>query len=246
MISDCAIVNNTCAGIKLWDQATPAIMRSEITGNGTGVEMWEQRGGRFTRINRATLQNCLIAGNRKDGILGGRPTIQNCTVAENVGYGINSILLKANSSIVYFNHQDGQNLKIESTASALTYSDIQGGWPGEGNIDADPLFVASGHWANPANRTAAPNPGDPGAKWIPGDYHLKSKGWTWDMAQGIWTSHDVTSPCIDAGDPSLSFDGEPKCGEGSPLWDRSGPNVRINIGAYGGTAEASLAPRPSF
>ncbi len=245
MISNCAIVNNTCAGIKLWDQATPTIMRSEITGNGTGVEMWEQRGGRFTRVNRATLQNCLIAGNRKDGIWGGRPTMQNCTIAENLGYGVNGMLLNANSSIIYFNNAGGQNLKVDAT-SVLTYSDIQGGWPGDSNIDADPLFVASGHWANPANRTAAPNPGDPGVKWIPGDYHLKSKGWTWDVTQGIWTSYQVTSPCIDMGDPSLSFDQEPKSEEGSPLWDRSGPNLRINIGVYGGTAEASLAPRPSF
>jgi hypothetical protein len=28
----------------------------------------------------------------------------------------------------------------------LTYSDIQGGWPGEGNIDADPLFVGGGDY----------------------------------------------------------------------------------------------------
>ena len=180
MISDFAIVNNVCAGIKLWDQATPAITHSEITGNGTGVEMWEQRGGRFTRVNRATLQNCLIAGNRKDGIWGGRPTMQNCTIAENLGYGVNSMLLNANSSIIYFNNAGGQNLKVDAT-SVLTYSDIQGGWPGEGNIDADPLFVASGHWANPANRTASPNPGDPGVKWIAATIISRAKA-----GHGMW------------------------------------------------------------
>jgi L-ascorbate metabolism protein UlaG (beta-lactamase superfamily) len=39
---------------------------------------------------------------------------------------------------------------------------------------------------------------------------------------------DVTSPCIDAGDPN------------SPIGDESGPNGGlVNMGAYGGTAEAS-------
>jgi hypothetical protein len=39
---------------------------------------------------------------------------------------------------------------------------------------------------------------------------------------------DVTSPCIDAGDPN------------SPVGDEPEPNGdRINMGAYGGTTEAS-------
>jgi len=246
MISDCVIANNTCAGIKLWDQANPTIADGEITGNGTGLEMWEQRGGRFVRVNKAMLQNCLIAGSRKDGIWGGRPTLQNCTIADNLGYGINSVLVNANSSIIYFNHAGGQNLKVESPTSALVYSDIQGGWSGQGNIDADPRFAAPGRWADPAKRTAAPDPGDPAVKWIPGDYHLKSEGWTWDVAQQAWTSYDVTSPCIDMGDPSLPFDEEPKCEQGSPLCERGGANWRIDMGAYGGTAEASLMPRTSL
>jgi len=41
----------------------------------------------------------------------------------------------------------------------------------------------------------------------------------------------ITSPCIDAGDPS------------SPVEDEPEPNGgRINMGAYGGTAEASKSP----
>ncbi len=237
LISDCAIVHNSGAGVKLWDQANPTIAYSEIAGNGTGVEMWEVRGTRFTRINKTTLQNCLIAGSRKDGIWGGRPTLQNCTIADNVGYGINSVLVKANSSIIYFNHLGGENLKIESTTSILTYNDIQGGWTGEGNIDADPCFVRQGVWLSPSS-VMYPSFD---AIWEGGDYHLKSKGWTWS-AQQPWVSYDVTSPCIDAGDPTLPLgeellDGQPVGAEGI------GPNLRINMGAYGGTTEASLAPR---
>ena len=44
----------------------------------------------------------------------------------------------------------------------------------------------------------------------------------------VWVFDDVTSPCIDAGDPNSEWDGE--------LW----PNgKRINMGAYGGTNQAS-------
>ncbi|MHC4708055.1 MAG: PGF-pre-PGF domain-containing protein, partial [Planctomycetota bacterium] len=87
-----------------------------------------------------------------------------------------------------------------------TFSDIQGGWEGEGNIDADPLFA------------------DPDK----GDYHLKSEYGRWDAASGSWVVDEVTSPCIDAGDPNSAVGDEPEPNGG-----------RINMGAYGGTAEAS-------
>jgi len=37
------------------------------------------------------------------------------------------------------------------------YSDVEGGWPGEGNIDADPQFVQPGYWATPPF-ASVPNP----------------------------------------------------------------------------------------
>ena len=88
----------------------------------------------------------------------------------------------------------------------VTYSDIQGGWPGEGNIDVAPLF------ADPNNS----------------DHHLKSQAGRWDPVSQSWVIDDVTSPCIDAGDPN------------SPIGLEPFPNGgRINMGAYGGTAEGS-------
>jgi hypothetical protein len=50
----------------------------------------------------------------------------------------------------------------------------------------------------------------------------------------------VTSPCIDAGDPASELFDEPLT---SPN-DSTGAviNQRIDMGGYGGTAEASLAP----
>ena len=47
-----------------------------------------------------------------------------------------------------------------------------------------------------------------------------------------WINDDVTSPCIDAGDPA------------NPVAEEPSPNGgRINIGAYGGTSEASKSPQ---
>jgi hypothetical protein len=87
-----------------------------------------------------------------------------------------------------------------------TYCDIWGGWRGEGNINVDPLF------ADPAD----------------GDYHLKSQAGRYDPETQSWVRDDVTSPCIDAGDPMSPIGVEPFPHGGT-----------VNMGAYGGTAEAS-------
>jgi hypothetical protein len=81
---------------------------------------------------------------------------------------------------------------------------------GPGNISSDPCFVRVGTWG-----------GD-------GDYHLKSQAGRWDADEERWTIDETTSPCIDAGDPT------------SPIGSEPFPNGGIiNMGAYGGTPEAS-------
>lgn len=61
-----------------------------------------------------------------------------------------------------------------------------------------------------------------------GDFHLKSKTGRWEPKSKKWVIDKVASPCIDAGDPKAKFSNEPS------------PNgKKINMGAYGNTAEAS-------
>jgi len=99
-------------------------------------------------------------------------------------------------------------------------------WPGEGDISVDPCFVDAGYWADPCN-----TPGDPGDDvWIDGDYHLKSQAGIWDPNSQTWVVDEVTSLCIDAGDPNSDWTAE--------LWPHG---KRINLGVYGGTAEASMS-----
>ena len=64
-----------------------------------------------------------------------------------------------------------------------------------------------------------------------GDYHLRSNRGRYWPEHDVWVLDRLTSPCIDGGDPNAE-----------PL-DEPIPNGgRINMGAYGGTAQASLSP----
>jgi len=57
-----------------------------------------------------------------------------------------------------------------------------------------------------------------------GDFYLKSQYGRWNGT--AWVNDNETSPCIDAGDPS----------------EKDPDGTRINMGAYGGTWEASKSP----
>jgi len=96
---------------------------------------------------------------------------------------------------------------------------------GVGNFSADPLFAKIGYW----DPNGTPNnPKDD--FWVDGDYHLKSQAGRWDPAARQWVIDKVTSPCIDAGNPGSDWKNE--------LWPHG---RRIDMGAYGGTAQASMS-----
>ncbi|MHC4535782.1 MAG: right-handed parallel beta-helix repeat-containing protein [Planctomycetota bacterium] len=190
-ITDCIITGNTGPGIEIQYGGNPAIMSCEITLNdGPGIQMRKHAAGRKVTYNYAAVTNCLIAENGQYGIQDGIVTITNCTIAANALCGISSYAPTVTNSIIYYNGSDGAQIESQSSA-IVTYSDVQGGFPGDGNIDADPLF------ADPIN----------------GDFHLLAG-----------------SPCIDAGDPNSEFAFEPEPNGG-----------RINMGAYGGTPQATLS-----
>jgi hypothetical protein len=99
-----------------------------------------------------------------------------------------------------------------------------GATAGPGDIVTDPLFAVNGYWDT--NGTT----GTSDDFWVGGDYHPKSQVGRWDPSSKTWTADGVTSDCIDAGDPGSDWTGE--------LWPHG---RKINIGAYGGTAQASMS-----
>ncbi len=143
--------------------------------------------------------------------------ITNCTIADNklstqaassAAGGIYAMTanIEIRNSIVWSN--SGAPIVLVSPASSnpVLYSDVQGGYPGQGNINADPLFASAA-----------------GA-----DYHLKSRLGRYEPRTDTWVTDGDHSPCIDAGDPQDAVGAEP--------WTNG---KRINMGAYGGTVEAS-------
>jgi hypothetical protein len=88
---------------------------------------------------------------------------------------------------------------------------------------SDPCFADPGYW----DPNGTPEYADDDF-WVDGDYHLKSQAGRWNPNSASWVQDDVTSPCIDLGDPA------------SPIGPEPFPNGGIiNMGVYGRTAEAS-------
>ena len=148
----------SAGGIMCGYSSSPTITNCLITGN-TG-----QYGGAIacgvtgdSDTSCPTFINCIIAENTalRDGggiycsYLSSCPTFINCTItgntAERSGGGI---CAKQSSSPTITNcifwGNTGSEIYVDSTSSVtVTYSDIQGGYDGEGNINLDPLFVDS-------------------------------------------------------------------------------------------------------
>jgi hypothetical protein len=221
-------------GLANFENSRPAITNCTFNGN---TSMFGGGGGISNFTNSSpTLTACIFSRNYAD--FGGgmcnfasSPILINCTFAQNAAENGNALA----SDVIYDNQRiDLNNVELtncilwdggneiwnnDNSTINITYSNIQDGFPGEGNIDADPLFASAGYWADV---------NDPNAVWVDGDYHLKSQAGRWDRVSESWVIDDVTSPCIDAGDPNM------------PVGDEPEPNGgRINMGAYGGTAEAS-------
>ena len=160
-IVNCTIVANAAVsggGIFAGDNSIPSISFCKITGNQAtfGSAMYVQD------ASNLTVNNTLIAGNRGIGAVYNNlanPVLTNCTLAGNGGY--NGGIFNANSqpriknSILW-----GNSAPFNDTQSIITYSIVQNGYQGVGNLNYDPQFVA------PTPDGLSPNSN--------GDYHIKA------------------------------------------------------------------------
>ena len=202
-----------------------------------------QRGGAMRNSKSvARLFNCVLSGNvAVSSVFGAGAmynehsntlTLVNCTIVGNSGQCANGFRFSdRNPSTMHLTNcivrNGGREIANENNSMIrIEYTNLTDGWPGEGNMDVDPCFASVGYF-DPNATTDDPNDD----VWVDGDYHLKSQASRLDPTTQNWVEDDITSPCIDAGDPN------------SPIGYEPFPNGgRINMGAYGGTAEASKSP----
>jgi len=196
----------------------------------------QHNGGGMYNSGNMLMTNCIFSGNRAFSDGGGmynyhgNPILTNCTFHGNLAQFDGNALacasstprnIEATNCIFWDGGKEIWN--DEGSTITITYSDVQGSWPGQGNIDTDPCFVDPGYW-DPNGTTEDANDDF----WVEGDYHLKSQTGRWNPNSQTWVQDDVASPCIDAGNPI------------SPIGNEPFPNGGIvNMGVYGGTAEAS-------
>lgn len=184
--------------------------------------------------------NCVIVGNTCSNPFGGviycvnsDAVFENCTIADNYAGAGGAALYSLASNVAVSNCVVWNNMPDEiavesGDAPTVTYTNVLGGWPGFGNVDVEPGFAFPGYWADMDNPDAAVEPNHPDSMWLDGDYHLISREGRWYRVDGTWVTDKSKSLCIDIGDPDSPWEDEP---------ERNGG--RINLGAYGGTRQAS-------
>jgi hypothetical protein len=105
--------------------------------------------------SRPLVTNCTLFSNEAASggaffnLDGGDPTVTNCTVTANIATVSGAGMLNANSHPTVFNtilwdNTGGEIFDADGGGATASYSNVQGGYDGNGNIDADPLLVDPG------------------------------------------------------------------------------------------------------
>ena len=184
-------------------------------------------GGGLSCCHGPILNNLLVGNGAVDGgaFASCHGSISNCTLVGNYasyGSGIYECYGSISNCIIW---QNGAGIREQiENCSTPVYSCIED-WndTGIGNISTDPCFVSMGYWQDMGTYW----------QWVDdgSDYHLQSEVGRWDPNQNQWVTDANTSLCIDAGDLNSDWTAE--------LWPHG---KRINMGAFGGTPQASMSP----
>lgn len=167
-------------------------------------------------IGYATVKNCLVYGN--SGWNNTNPVqeciVINCTIVDNGGGAGNSWTTggATNSqivnSIVRGNGGAGQIYYYSgSTLSGVTYSNVEGGYTGTGNIDADPLFTDSdnGDYSLSANSPCI-DAGAPSSAYDPDGTIADMGAYYYDQTDVEFEPQDISINVY--GSTGLAWDGE--------------------------------------
>ncbi|MBM3324267.1 MAG: right-handed parallel beta-helix repeat-containing protein, partial [Calditrichaeota bacterium] len=261
---NCTVMGNSAnggGGVCCWSNSSPSFTNCTVSGNSASTG-----GGVFCSENCSpTFRNCILSDNHATGSGGGvgclsnsSPTFTNCTLSGNSAYNdgggvvcyiqaspsfVNCILWVNTPEQIFLN--DGGSVQV-------SYSDVQGGWSGTGNINADPLFVSgpdgpyylSQIIAGQGVQSPCVDTGDPSSSVIEGTTRTDGVQDAWPVDMG-YHYRTFTSPPMNAGFVTLIHPGPTDWGY--CLHWVSGSLSRLvfanfcsgTIGSVGGNAEAA-------
>ncbi|MHC4266344.1 MAG: right-handed parallel beta-helix repeat-containing protein, partial [Planctomycetota bacterium] len=162
IITNCEFIENSASthgggGMVSLENCCPTVTNCVFSNNSA---VW---GGGMTNSDssHSTIRNCIFIENIADdgGGMDNRnnsePNIFNCTFSNNTAINFGGGMSNSFNSIpqltscIFWSNtapSDPQIYDDETSSATIKYSDIEGGWAGEGNIDADPLFRGRYYW----------------------------------------------------------------------------------------------------
>lgn len=222
MIDHCLIANNHAeygGGIMLADDSEVVITNNHIVDNssdilGAGILIYYYGGGKIANNIIAHNDSSIIGG----GIVNfmGYPSIINNTIVHNRPSGLYLDMTP------FYPWEPEYGLDVSNNIVWQNEIYMEEGFdPDEYDIRYNDI---QGGWEGDGNIDVDPLFADAENR----NYHLKSQAGRWDPESETWVVDKSTSTCIDTGDPK------------SPVGDEPASNGdRINMGAYGGTLQAS-------
>ena len=158
-VTNCTFIENSAedrgGGMSNCCGSSPTVTNCTFSGN-TVSEFHHGGGGMYNGNSSPTVTNCTFSGNTANGAGGGMfneadssPTVTNCTFSSNSASNGNALAFDFGPSELTMANcilWDGGNEIWNNDGSTITigYTNVQGGWEGVGNIDADPMFVDPG------------------------------------------------------------------------------------------------------
>ncbi len=265
-VTDCEFNGNTAGteGGGIWNDSSSSPTVANCTFGGNSAQ---DGAGMFNGGASPTVINCTFSENAAGGTGGGihnsagSPALTNCTFVANTagenGGGVfnTSAGPTVTNCILWHNDPD----EIFGPAS-VAYSDVEHGFPGPGNIDADPMLVETG--SDCCVPHGGPGCDDPGCRALVCDVNPFCC-FVWDQNcadNAVVLCPDLCpptddfrllpgSPCIDAGDNSAvpadittDLDGNPRFLEIPETPDTGNGTLPIvDMGAYESLGGGCLA-----